>query len=62
MIHREKGSRRSTPRRLTVSSLPPLAASTFSLTVSPSRSALMTLVLSLNLRPCFARIFWNCLL
>ena len=46
----------------TVSSLPPLAASIFMVTVSPLRSALMTLVLSLNLRPCLARIFWNCLL
>ena len=48
--------------RLTVSSLPPFAASTLSLTVSPSRSAPRTLVLSLILIPCFCRIFWNCLL
>lgn len=47
---------------LTVSSLPPLAASTFNDTVSPFRSALMTLVLSLNLKPCFCKIFWNDLL
>ena len=46
----------------TVSSLPPFAASTCSLTVSPCTSAPMTLVLSLNLRPCFAKIFWNAFL
>jgi len=52
----EKGSRL---RLLTVSSLPPLAASTLVMTVSPFRSIEVTLVLSLNLNPCFCRIFWK---
>ena len=44
---------------LTVSSLPPFAASTLVKTVSPFRSSDVTLVLSLNLNPCFCRIFWK---
>lgn len=44
---------------LTVSSLPPFAASTLVITVSPLRSIEVTLVLSLNLNPCFCRIFWK---
>jgi hypothetical protein len=46
----------------TVSSLPPFAASTLSLMVSFPCSAPKTFVLSLNLSPCFCRIFWNCFL
>ena len=49
----------STLKVLTVSSLPPLAASTVVITVSPLRSIEVTLVLSLNLNPCFCRIFWK---
>lgn len=44
---------------LTVASLPPFAASTLVMTVSPFRSIDVTLVLSLNLNPCFCRIFWK---
>ena len=42
---------------LTVSCLPPFAASTLSLTPSPLSSPSMTLVLSLNFIPCFSKIF-----
>lgn len=45
----------------TDSALPPLAASTFSLMVSPDLSPSTTLVESLKSMPCFLRIFWVCL-
>jgi len=47
---------------LTVSFFPSLTPSTSIVTVFPSREALMTLVLSLNLKPCLVRIFWKFLL
>ena len=43
---------------LTVSSFPPFAASTLSLTPSPLASPSSTLVLSLNFMPCFSNIFF----
>ena len=43
---------------LTVSSFPPLAASTLIFTPSAPDSPEVTLVLSLNLRPCLPRVFW----
>ena len=49
-------------RALTVSSLPSFAASVLMKTLPSFFSAEMTLVLSLNLSPCFVRDFWNCFL
>jgi len=45
----------------TVSGFPPFAASISSMTLSLSSLPLTTFVLSLNFRPCFVSMRWNCL-
>jgi hypothetical protein len=52
----------SSSKKLTVSAAPPFAGSAWRTTLPSTFSAEMTLVLSLNLRPCFPSVLWKDLL